>query len=157
MDTELHRVAVTAIIYRPDRTYLITRRSLEKQPFPGRWNVPGGGLSTDDYVHGPPTHGDHEWYRVLERALRREVREEVGVEIGAPEFLTDLAFLHPKGFPVLVLSYFAPYVSGTIAYDEDTIDSRWVTVGEAQEYTLIGDTLGEIRAVDAILAARRVL
>lgn len=68
-DKELHRIAPTAIIYRPNRTYLITRRALTKKAFPGKWNVPGGGLSVDDYINEPPTHG-LQWYNTVEKTLR---------------------------------------------------------------------------------------
>jgi len=42
---ELHRVVSTAIIHKNGR-FLITRRSLNKKAFPGKWTVPGGGLET---------------------------------------------------------------------------------------------------------------
>lgn len=50
LNKELHRIAVMTIVYRNDGKFLITRRSLEKKAFPGKWTVPGGGLTTDDYV-----------------------------------------------------------------------------------------------------------
>ena len=134
---ELHRIVPTAIIYKPDFTYLITRRGLNVKVHPGKWNVPGGGLSTDDYLNDPPTHGGNQWYGIVEKTLRREVLEEVGLEIGKPEYLVDLTFVRPDGVPVLVLSYFAPYVSGEVKLDEDTIDSAWVTAKEAEGYDLI--------------------
>ena len=53
---ELHRVVTTALIYkpaspagRPDLAYLVVKRALNKI-FPGKWTIPGGGLSTDDYI-----------------------------------------------------------------------------------------------------------
>ncbi len=107
-DKELHRIALTAIIYRPDRTFLIIRRSLVKKAWPGKWTVPGGGLNTDDYVHTEPTDNT-QWYDAVEKGLRREVKEETGLAIGRPEYLCDLTFIHPSGFPVLVLSYYAAY------------------------------------------------
>lgn len=49
-DKELHRIAMTAIIYDSDRKYLITKRSMHKKHFPGKWTVPGGGLSVDEIL-----------------------------------------------------------------------------------------------------------
>ena len=152
-DKELHRIAPTAIIYRPNRTYLIAQRALTKKAFPGKWNVPGGGVSVDDYINEAPTHG-LQWYNAVEKTLRREVKEEVGLEIGKLEFLLDLTFIRPDGVPVLVLSYFGPYVSGEVIHDEDTIDSAWVTLEEASNYDLIDGTLEEIKMVDDILKTR---
>lgn len=151
---ELHRIVPTAIIYKPDKTYLITQRKLTAKVHPGKWNVPGGGVSTDDYANDLPTHAENQWYNVVEKTLRREVKEEVGLEIGKCEYLLDLTFIRPDGIPVLVLSYFAPYVSGEVILDEDTINSVWVTVEQAEKYDLIPGTLEEIQMVDKILASR---
>lgn len=153
-DKELHRIAVTAIVYRQDGRYLITRRSLDKKHFPGRWTVPGGGLDIDDYIN-LPKDSDDAWYYPLTKALRREVMEEVGLEIGKPEYLLDLTFLREDGVPVLTLSYFAEYLSGEAILDEDTIDLKWVSPHELKDYDLISGIDREIKMVDEILKERK--
>src|SRR3990167_3738811 len=111
-DKELHRIVTTALIYKPNLTYLITKRAMHKKVMPGKWTIPGGGLTMDDYIDSTPsTQGAKQWYGALEISLRREIREEVNLGIGKLEFLTDLTFIRPDGIPVLCLSYFAPYVS----------------------------------------------
>ena len=92
-DKELHRIAATCIIYNKDSKYLIIKRSSTKKVHPDKWTVPGGGLSTDDYVNNPQTHGNAGWYGALETALIREVLEEVNVEIGVIKYLLDLTFI----------------------------------------------------------------
>ena len=150
-DKELHRIAITAIIYNDDGKYLITRRSLSKKAFPGKWTVPGGGLSTDDYANNPPSTKAGQWYYSVEKTLRREVKEEVNVEIGKPEYLLDLTFIIPDGTPCMVLSFYAPYFSGEVKLDEDGIDYKWVTAKEAENYDLIDGISEEIKMVDEIL------
>ena len=150
-DKELHRIAITAIIYNKDRKFLITRRNLSKKAFPGKWTVPGGGLETDDYVNTPPTHKGDQWYNAVETALRREVKEEVSLEIGKPQYLLDLTFIRPDGIPVLVLSYYCPLISGEAKLDEDSIDYKWVTAKEAESYNLIDGILEEIKMVEDVL------
>ena len=54
-DKELHRIAITAIIYNDEGKYLITKRSLTKKASPGKWTVPGGGLNIDDYINSKPS------------------------------------------------------------------------------------------------------
>lgn len=152
-DKELHRVTATCIIYKDDK-YLITRRSLEKKFLPGIWHVPGGGLSTDDYINLPKA-GQDQVYDVLPIGLRRELKEEVNIEIDNPEYLIDLAFIKPDGVPVLNISFFAPYLSGEIKLDEDTIDYKWVTLEELKNFDLIKGLENEIKMVDEILKKRK--
>ncbi len=146
---------MTVIIYRDNGQYLITKRSMREKAFPGKWTVPGGNLETDDYINLPPTTAAGQWYNALENGIRREIKEEVGVEIGKCEYLLDLAFIRPDGIPVVVLSYYAPYVSGDVMHDEDTTDSAWVTAEKAKTYDLIDGIADEIEMVDNILKNRK--
>jgi 8-oxo-dGTP pyrophosphatase MutT (NUDIX family) len=151
---ELHRVCATALVYRPDHTFLIIKRGDTKRVHPGRWLPPGGGLSVDDYINTPPG-ADNQWEGALEKALRREVLEEVGIEIGKPEYICDIAFIQPNGTPVLVLSFMAPYVGGDVVPDGvEVSDVAWVTLQAAGKYDLVGETLEEIRTADSILKSR---
>ena len=84
-DRELHRVVLTAIIYK-DRKYLIVKRNPQKKAFPGRWTVPGGGLEVDDYISTPKTTSDS-WYFAITESLRREVKEEVDTEFSKAKYL----------------------------------------------------------------------
>ena len=155
-DKELHRVCTTVLIYKPDRTYLITKRSMHKKMMPGKWTIPGGGLSVDDYINiKPSTEGAPQWYGAMEISMRREIKEEVNLEIGKTELLTDLTFVRPDGVPCVCFSYFAPYLSGEVKLDEDATEFAWVTLDEAKKYDLIDGIWDEIREVDEILKSRK--
>ncbi|MBA3733014.1 NUDIX hydrolase [Patescibacteria group bacterium] len=159
-DKELHRIATTVLIYKPDFTYLITRRALHKKMMPGKWTIPGGGLNIDDYIHLPPhSEGAPQWYGALENSMRREIKEEVDLEIGKCEMLTDLTFIRPDGIPVICFSYFTPFISGEVKFDQDTegdtIDAKWVTLEEASRYDLIDGIWDEIKDVENILKSRK--
>ena len=156
---ELHRITTTTLVYKPDFTYLITQRALHKKSHPGKWTIPGGGLSVDDYIHTPPSElGENLWYNVLETSLKREIREETGLDIGKPELLVDLTFIRPDGIPVICFSCFAPYISGEVDInldpEKDTINFAWVSLEEAKNYDLIGGVWEEIRQADEILKKR---
>jgi len=154
-DKELHRITTTTLVYRPDFTYLITKRAMHKKVFPGKWTIPGGGLNTDDYINTKPsTKGAMQWYGALEKSLRREIMEEVNLKIGKPEFLVDLTFIRPDGIPVLVFSYFAAYASGKVKLDDDATEYAWVNLKEARKYDLIDGIWEEIRDVEKILKSR---
>ncbi|MFA6476492.1 MAG: NUDIX domain-containing protein [Candidatus Paceibacterota bacterium] len=150
-DRELHRIAITAIIYNDKGQYLVTKRSPTKKAFPNKWTVPGGGLEVDDYINDEPTTSAGQWYGALEKTLRREVREEVNVEMEKPEYLMDLTFIRPDNIPVLVLSYYAKYLSGEVKLDDDAVDYKWATLAEAKELDMIDGVWGEIELVDKIL------
>ncbi len=159
-DKELHRITTTTLVYKPDFTYLITKRAMHKKAHPGKWTIPGGGLSVDDYINSPMSeHGENLWYNVLEKSLKREIKEEVNLEIGKPEVLVDLTFIRPDGIPVICFSCYTPYVSGEVSIDQDTdgdtTDFAWVSLEEAKNYDLIPGIWDEIRQVDEILRSRK--
>lgn len=155
-ERELHRIVTTTLIYKPDFTYLITKRAMHKQVMPGKWTIPGGGLEVDDYINTPPsTTGAKQWYGALDKSLRREIKEEVNLEIGKPELLTDLTFIRPDGIPVLCLSYFAPYISGEVKLDDDATEFAWITIDKVGDYDFIDGIAGEIKEADKILKKRK--
>lgn len=153
-DKELHRIAVTAIIYNDEGKYLITKRSPHKKAFPNKWTVPGGGLSVNDYIDTPTHKEENQWYYPLTNGLCREVKEEVGLEIGKPEYLLDITFMNGD-IPVLVLSYYAKHISGKVVLDEDSTEFKWISVDELKDYDLIKGIDEEIKMVDEILKKRR--
>lgn len=155
MNKELHRITVTALVYKPDFSYLVVKRAMHKIVMPDKWTIPGGGLNVDDYINtSPSTRGANQWCGVLEKSIRREIMEEVNLEIGKPEFLTDLTFIRPDNIPVLCLSYFAPYISGEVKLDDEATDFAWITADKVEDYDFIDGIAGEIEEVDEILKSR---
>lgn len=146
MDKELHRIASTCIIYRGGK-YLLLQRSFEKKAFPGKWTVPGGGLTVDDYINTPKTTSDH-WYYAVENSLRREIKEEAGIEVGELKYLCDMTFIRPDNIPVVILSFHASYKSGKVMLDKDSVNHAWVTCKEAKTYDMIEGLIDEIKMVD---------
>ena len=149
---ELHRITVTAIIFK-DGKYLLTQRNFNKKAFPGKWNVPGGGVEVSDYIDTPKTTKEA-WYYALENTLRREIGQEVGLEIEKPKYLLDLAFIRPDNIPVITLSYYCAWKSGEVKLDEECINYAWVTLEEAKNYDLISGVFEEIEMVDKILKGK---
>lgn len=151
----LHEVAITAIIVNRGK-YLITKRSLAKKRFPGKWTVAGGKLETKDYI-GLPKDTKYYWYNVLEKVLRREVKEEVGVEIKNIEYVTSLATIHTDGNPSLVISCIADYVSGKVKLQkEETDDFAWVSLKEARKYDLIDGIYDELAMAEQKRKGKKV-
>jgi len=123
------------------------QRSFEKKVFLGKWTVPGGGLSIDDYINLPNTTSEH-WYFALENSLRREIKEEAGIEVGKINYLCDMTFIRPDNIPVIILSFYAPYKSGDIKLDSESVNHTWATFEELKNYDLIEGIANEIKMVD---------
>jgi len=139
----LHEVAITAIVVK-DGKYLITRRSLNKKRFPGKWTVPGGKLEVKDYIN-LPKETEHYWYNILEKVLKREVLEEAGIEIKNIVYVTSLATIHTDGSPSLVISCMAEHDSGEIRLQEEENDRHaWVSLEEAKKYDLLDGIYDEL-------------
>ena len=147
---ELHRIVTTVIIYNDDGQFLITKRSPDKKAYPNKWTVPGGGLTIDDYINTPKTTGDA-WYYALTESMHRELKEETNVIIDKVRYLLDTTFIRPDNIPVIILSYYAHYVSGEIKLDEDSVAFAWITPEEAKHYDLIEGIAEEIEMVDKII------
>lgn len=147
----MHRIASTCIIYNNNK-FLLLQRSFEKKAFPGKWTVPGGGLSTDDYINLPKTTSEH-WYYAMENSLRREIKEESGIDVGEFSYLCDMTFIRPDNIPVVILSFYAPYKSGEVALDKDSIKHAWVTYEEAKNYDMIEGLIDEIGMVNTLLTS----
>ena len=148
---ELHRVVSTAIIHKKGK-FLILKRSLDKKVWPGKWTVPGGGLTVDDYINTPKTT-ESIWYSALEKNLRREVKEECDLEIDDIRYLLDLVFIRPDGIPVVTISFLAEYKSGEVKLNEESVDYAWVSLQEAKNYDLIEGILGELELADKKISA----
>lgn len=148
-DSHLHYISITAIIHK-DNKYLITKRSPNERAFPNMWTVPGGKVSTEDYINLPkPTPSA--WYGALEEGLKREVKEEVDLEIENVRYLIDMTLIRPDGVPVVVLSYFADYKNGEVKLNEDATEFAWVTAQEAEKYNLIEGIYEEIQMANKLI------
>lgn len=154
LDPRLHFVVATAIIEKDGR-FLIAKRAAHEKAFPNKWTVPGGKLVLSEYNHLPKTAGFPQWYNVVDWVLRKEVKEEVDLEIEKPNYLCDLVFVRPDGFPVVTLSYWASYKSGEVNLCKDLTEHAWVTPEEAKNYDLIEGIWDELAEVYRLLTERK--
>lgn len=153
MEKKLFKVVITAIVAK-DRRYLILQRSSNEKKFPNRWTVPGGKLTTNDYVN-LEKDTPYYWYNVLERTLRREVKEEAGIEIKNIRYVTSLADYYENEEPSLVISCLADWAVGEIELDSSMIDYRWVTLEEAKNIDLIEGIYEELVLAEKTLKGEK--
>lgn len=145
LDPRLHFVVATAIIVK-DGKFLITKRAPHEKAYPNKWTVPGGKLVRHEYEAVPKTTKDA-WYDIIDWLLKKEVKEEVNLEIGKVNYVTDLTFIRPDGYPVITLSYWASYKSGEVKLCKDLTGHAWVTLEEAKNYDLIDGIWDELKQV----------
>lgn len=150
LDPRLHFVVATAIIVK-DGKFLIAKRAPHEKAFPNKWTVPGGKLVLHEYSKLSYKTNYPQWYNVVDWVLRKEVREEVGLKIEKTEYLCDLVFVRPDGYPVVTLSYWARYKNGKVKLCKDLIDHAWVTAKEAKKYDLIDGIQGELEEVAKLI------
>ena len=147
---KLFKVVITAIVMKDGR-YLVLKRADWEKKFPGRWTVPGGKLSTDDYVNAPKDTPDY-WYNVLENTLRREVKQEAGLDIKNIRYVTSLADAREGDDPSLVISCLADHAGGEVVLDESMTDFKWVSLKEAKSIDLIEGIYEELEMAAHVLA-----
>jgi len=157
---DLHRIVATCVIYKLRRgrrpLYLIKERSKTgNSPYPGMWEVVGGGLERKDYEARKKDNHDG-WENVFSRfVVPRETKEEVGLVIGPAQPLGDFVFTRGSDdIPVLGMRYVARYLSGTVVLDEEATDSKWIIADEVGAYNLIGTIAQDIKALDRTLCPR---
>ena len=150
LDPKLHIVAATAIIVK-DNKFLITKRADWEKAFPGKWTVPGGKLKFGEYKMQRVASGFPQQYNVVDWLVRKEVQEEVGLVINKPNYLCDLVFVRPDGYPVVTLSYWTHYKSGKVKLSKEMTDYARVDLKEAKKYDLIEGIWDELRMVHNIL------
>jgi len=73
------------------------------------------------------------------------------LEIGKISYLLDLVLIRPDGVKALTLSFYAPWKTGEVKLNDESIAHAWVTAEEAKKYDLIDGILEEIKMTDKIL------
>ncbi|OGZ67916.1 MAG: hypothetical protein A3D35_03130 [Candidatus Staskawiczbacteria bacterium RIFCSPHIGHO2_02_FULL_34_9] len=118
-----HLILVNGVVFRGNKV-LVSQRSWEELHEPGKWTIPGGKVEK--------TKGGI--FKIIEKTLKDEVKEETGVDIkGKVELVTNNTFIRSTGQHVVALIFKCWYESGKAIPLEDTINCKWVTIGEVKK------------------------
>lgn len=125
MDTsKLHSIIVNALVVK-DGKILVSQRSFEEKHEPGKWTIPGGKIEK--------TEGDV--FGVVEKTLAREVMEETGVTITENVVpAVNNTFIRSDGTHVIALTYVCYWELGEPQALEDTIDVKWISEEEIENF-----------------------
>ncbi|MCX6774925.1 MAG: NUDIX domain-containing protein [DPANN group archaeon] len=143
-DKKSHYISITGKIFRADGRVLIVKRAPNEKNYPNRWILPGGKLTTDDYLNLSP-NSDGLWYNVLEKALKREIKEETNLEVEKVDYLTDMAFIRGDGIPTLIVACTCDFKVGLVKLPPELTDCAWVNLEEAKNYDLITGVYEELQ------------
>lgn len=154
MEKKLFKVVITAIVVKNGK-YLVFQRAGWEKKFPLRWTVPGGKLSTEDYIHEKKDTPDY-WYNVLEKTLRREVMQEAGIKIKNIRYITSLADNRPDSDPSLVISCLTDYAGGKVKMDDSMVAYQWVNLKEAQKVDLIEGIYDELTMAEQVRKGKTI-
>jgi ADP-ribose pyrophosphatase YjhB (NUDIX family) len=119
-----YSVIVNAIVVK-DSKILLAQRSMEEKHVPGKWSPPGGKLDEKNVVRD-----------ALQKTAKREVLEETGVEIkDEMHLLANNTFSHDEdNLSVIAITFLCFYKKGEPEPLEDTINVRWVSKEEIDNY-----------------------
>ncbi|MEI6887343.1 MAG: NUDIX domain-containing protein [bacterium] len=124
MSTPLYQVLVNAIVSK-DNKILISQRSFEEEHMPGRWTIPGGKVEE--------TKGDV--WNILELNIKKEVMEETGVKVqDKMQMICNNTFVKANGTHVVAIMFLTKWKSGKPKALEDTIDIKWISIEEVDNY-----------------------
>ena len=126
MENKLYSVIVNAVIYNNGKI-LISQRSQDEKHQPGSWTVPGGKIEN-------PVGTENE-LNIVENTLVKEIREEVGIEItGNFRMIANNTFHRSHGDLVLAIVFLCEYSSGIAKPLEDTINVKWISPTELNNF-----------------------
>jgi 8-oxo-dGTP diphosphatase len=121
---KFYSVIVNCVIVNHQNKILIAQRSLKEEHEPGKWSVPGGKIEAQKEEH-----------QVVIKNIKKEILEEVGLEIeDSIELIHDNTFIRTNGDNVLALTFKYKYKSGEAKALEDTIDIKWISKDEINNY-----------------------
>lgn len=138
------RVGVAAAVFNEAGEVLLVKRG--RPPGAGTWGIPGGRLELGE--------------RLAEGA-RREVREECGVEIEVGAIISAFESITHDGagrveYHYVVVDYWAEYVSGEAAAQDDAAAVAWVGPADLDKYPMPADTRAVILQGRGMRGAARV-
>lgn len=118
-------LTVLGVLRRPDGTYLITRRRMDKEWAPGCWEVPGGGVHAGESA---------------EDAVKREILEETGVDVSNAD--GGYVFSYKRVNPEEKNNYFVDIFRYTMdipdsavhTQEREVMEYAFATLEQIQEY-----------------------
>jgi len=116
-------VGIGAIIIQDGKILLAKRGS---EPGKGKWSVPGGVVELGEK---------------LEKTVVREVKEETNIDVEVVHVIDAVNNIVQDSdgklhFHFVILNYLTELKGGTLQSSSDVLDTKWVSLEEAEDYDI---------------------
>ncbi|MFH1064179.1 MAG: NUDIX domain-containing protein [Candidatus Woesearchaeota archaeon] len=115
------KIITSMVIQDKDGRFLLGKRSMDEDVFPGLWSIPGGKVE-----HGP------EELDVLEKNVQKEVLEEFGIGVEVEKYVQS----HSDGKGKIYIIFSGRMTEGIPTALEDTDKVEWFRLSDIDEKVL---------------------
>jgi 8-oxo-dGTP diphosphatase len=117
-------VAVTVAIIKDNKLLILKRKN---DPYKGRWDLPGGYMSADEYP---------------EQAIKREMKEELGVDVKVNfiKYFPGSSVWKEKVFSVLGFFYLGDIGNQEIKLNGENSEYEWIPINDLLPENIVYDT-----------------
>lgn len=139
-DQKIPRIGVSACVWRDGKVLLVERG---KEPWKGKWSLPGGGL---------------EFGETVREAAQRELSEETGVTADLAKLvdIDDAIMRDEAGRPILhysIVCFTGRWLKGEAEAHDDVTKVRWAEIDELDRLDMTPGTAAYIRQAWQLLTS----
>lgn len=126
------KIITSLVIVNEEGKFLLGKRSMDEDVFPGLWSIPGGKVEHE------PKQLD-----VLENNVKKEVLEEFGVVAGVDSYIQS----HSNGQGKIYIIFKGRIVEGIPKALEDTDEVAWYNLEDIDEKSLCPEVYNILQKV----------
>jgi ADP-ribose pyrophosphatase YjhB (NUDIX family) len=126
------KIITSLVILDEQKRFLLGKRSMKEDVFPGLWSIPGGKVESPLPIHD-----------VLEKNVKKEVLEEFGVEVEVTGYVQS----HSNGENKVYVIFLGKIVKGKPRPLEDTDEVRWFRFEELEKNKLCPEVYDILKKV----------
>ena len=115
------KIITSIVIMNEEKEFLLGKRSMDEDVFPGLWSIPGGKVE-----HGPAEHD------VLEKNVQKEAEEEMGIQVSVDSYVQS----HSNGKGKIYIIFKGRHIGGEPQALDDTDKVEWFKLEDIKEETL---------------------
>ena len=132
------KIITSLVIVDDKKRFLLGKRSMHEDVFPGLWSIPGGKVESPLPIHD-----------TFEKNVKKEVLEEFGVEVEVLDYIES----HSDGKNKIYVEFLGKIAKGEPRPLEDTDEVRWFKFEEIEKSKLCPEVYDVLKKVKKGLLA----